>query len=348
MRKTVLLIVGALLLAQADGRNVCRAADGTAPQVYTRIATPDSNTVQLQIALRKFVPAQNAGPAIWLAGVMHVGEPEYYHTLQQFLDAQTVVLYEGINASTHPRHVDDVTGAGASEDRGGHRPPLQRPAGTNEDYSMQSALARCLGLVFQLEAIDYDRTNFLNSDLSISQIQRIMAAGSRPAAPGEEGNANVSFDVLLKIMDGSSFLGSLFKAGLEVVGSSPELRGMAKLTMIEAVGRLKGDLTDIQGVPPDWKRLIQVLIEARNEHLLADLRAELRKIPPGGSVAVFYGAGHMDDLEKRVTADLHYRPVEEKWLTAFSVDLHKSGISPFAAGWLRSIVQGQMEQMQRH
>jgi hypothetical protein len=340
MRKPVLLILGALLLAQADDRNVCRAADGPAPRVYTRVATPDSNTVQLQIALRKFVPAQNGGPAIWLAGVMHVGDPEYYRALQQFLDAQTVVLYEGINAPAHPRHVDDAAAAKEAK-------PTPPPTGTNEDYSMQSALARSLGLVFQLEAIDYDRTNFLNSDLSISQIQRIMAGGTRPAAPGEEGPANASFDVLLKIMDGSSFLGSLFKAGLGVIASSPELRGMARLTMIEAVGRLKGDLTDIQGLPPDWKHLVQVLIEARNEHLLSDLRTELKKIPPGGSVALFYGAGHMDDLEKRVTGELHYRPAEEKWMTAFSVDLDKSGISPFAAGWLRSFVQEEMEQIQR-
>ena len=56
----------------------------------------------------------------------------------------------------------------------------------------------------------------------------------------------------------------------------------------------------------------------------------------------------MDDMEKRVTGDLHYRPAEEKWLGAFSVDLRKSGISPFAAHWLRSIVQEEMEQMQPH
>ena len=118
--------------------------------------------------------------------------------------------------------------------------------------------------------------------------------------------------------------------------------------MIEAVGRLQGDLTDIQGLPPDWKHLIQVLIEARNEHLLSDLRTELKKIPSSGSIAVFYGAGHMDDLEKRVTGELHYRPAEEKWMTAFAVDLDKSGISPFAAGWLRSFVREEMEQMQRH
>jgi hypothetical protein len=111
----------------ADGPSVCRGADGPAPQFYTRIATPDSNTVQLQIVLRKFVPEQEGGPAIWLAGVMHVGEPEYYHALQLFLDKQTVVLYEGINASAHPRRIDSGRGAGANEGGGGHRPPPQPP-----------------------------------------------------------------------------------------------------------------------------------------------------------------------------------------------------------------------------
>ena len=46
---------------------------------------------------------------------------------------------------------------------------------------MQSTLAHSLGLVFQLDAIDYDRANFLNSDLSIEQIQGIMG-GSQPRA----------------------------------------------------------------------------------------------------------------------------------------------------------------------
>jgi hypothetical protein len=343
MRKPAFILLGALMLAQADGPTLSRAADTPPPQSYTRIANPDTNTVQLQIALRKFVPAQNAGPAIWLAGVMHVGEPEYYRALQHFLDAQTVVLCEGINPDARPHHVHDATAAATNE-------PMAAapPTGANGDYSMQSALARCLGLVFQLEAIDYDRTNFLNSDLSILQIQRIMAGGRTGAAPGPEGGTNVSFEVLLKIMDGSSFLGSLFKMGMELIASSPELQGMAKLTLIEAVGRLKGDLSDVQGLPPDWKHLVKVLIQARNQHLLGDVSAELKKIPASGSIAVFYGAGHMDDLEKRITGDLHYRPAADIWLTAFSVDMRKSGISPFVAQWMRSLIEGEMDQMQQH
>ena len=338
MRNSVSILLGALVWAQANSLAPAQAADAAPPQPYTRVANPDTNTVQLQIALRKFVPATNAGPVVWLAAVMHVGEPAYYQSLQRLLDTQTVVLYEGVNPDAHPHHVHDSNAAPALA-----TPPAKPPAGTNSDYSMQSELARSLGLVFQLEAIDYDRTNFLNSDLSILEIRRIMAEGSPP----QEGRTNVAFETLLQIMNGSSFLGSILKFGIQIIADSPKLQGVAKLTLIEAVGQLKGELSDAQGLPPDWKHLLKVLIAARNEHLVADLEAELKKTPSSGSIAVFYGAGHMDDLEKRLTGELHYRPTDDLWLTAFSVDLRSSGISPTEARWMRALVQREMDQMQR-
>jgi hypothetical protein len=342
MRTLALIFLGALALTLAGCSTRSPAANAQAPWAYTRIANPDANTVQLQIALRKFIPARHRGPAIWLAAVMHVGEPDYYRALQRFLDTQTVVLYEGINPEAHPHHVHDARAVTSPAPM-----PAAPPTGTNSGYSMQSTLARSLGLVFQLETIDYDRANFLNSDLSILQIQRIMAGGCPPAVSGQQGGTNASFDTLLQIMDGSSFLGSLFKIGMQLMAASPELQAVAKLTLIEAVGRLKGDLSDVQGLPPDWKQLIKVLIEARNQNLMADLKVELKKIPTSGSIAVFYGAGHMDDLEKRVIGDLHYGPADEIWLTAFSVDLHKSGISPAEAQIIRNLIKSQLDQMQR-
>jgi hypothetical protein len=344
MRKSALILLGALTLALAGCQTHARAADTAASHPYTRIANPDTNTVQLQIALREFLPAGHPGPAIWLAAVMHVGQPDYYRALQRFLDARTVVLYEGINPEARPHHAHLSTVASAAASTNLPRPTAQ--SDTNAPYSMQSTLARSLGLVFQLEAIDYDRANFLNSDLSILQIQRIMAAQAPTAAPGQKGGGNASFDTLLQIMDGSTFLGALFKVGLQFMALSPKLQALAKLALIEAVGRLKGDLSDMQGVPPDWQQLIKVLIRARNQNLMDDLQAELNKIPTSGSIAVFYGAGHMDDLEKRLTARLHYRPADETWLTAFSVDLRQSGISPAEAQIMRDLIKGQMDQMQ--
>jgi hypothetical protein len=342
MRKLTLIFSGALLLALTSHFTQVLAADIPSGEGYTRIANPNTNTTQLQIALRKFVPEEKAGPTIWLAAVMHVGEPDYYTALQHFLSTQTIVLYEGINAESHPHHVHDSTnGSGAVPTA------VPSPSGTNAPYSMQSTLAHSLGLVFQLDAIDYDHTNFLNSDLSIQQIQQVMASGMTLGPAGKEGGgASSPFDTLLQIMDGSSFLGSLFKWGMQFIAASPEMQAVAKLTLIEAVGRLKGDLSDVQGLPPDWKDLIKVLIEARNRNLLDDLKDELKKVPNSGSVAVFYGVGHMDDLEKRVTSELHYRPADQTWLTAFSVDLQKGGVSSAEAQMVRALVKSELDQMQ--
>jgi hypothetical protein len=318
------------------------ATNAYAPQPYMRIAHPDTNIVQLQIAARRFVPAHRRGPVLWLVGTSHVGEPEYYHALQKLLDVQTVVLYEGVNADAHPRHVGKP---GASP----RDPPAPRPAGTNQNTSMQDVLATSLGLVFQLNAINYDRTNFVNSDLSILQLQRIMIGDPNavPAAPGEKGRSNHSLDALLQIMDGSSFLGSIFKMGLQFIGANPQLQAITKLTFIETLGRLKGDFSGMRGLPPDMKELLKVLIESRNQNVIEDIKTELGVLPRNGTISVFYGTGHMDDMERRVVRDLNYRPAGDIWFTAFSVDVRKTGLSPGELESMRNMIQWQLNQMQQ-
>jgi hypothetical protein len=300
---------------------------------------------------------------------MHLGEPEYYRDLQRFLDAQTVVLYEGINTDTHPRHVPGSSQHSAVNAVPAARPgPTPRPrapalspgAGGGEgagsrpaadaSFSMQSALANALGLVFQLDAIDYDRTNFLNSDLSVAEIQQLMAASasaapSRSGQPGQPARGNATFDALLQVMDGTSFLGSLVKVGIQFIGASPKLQALTKLSLIEAVGELKGDFSTMRGMPPDLSQLVRVLIQARNEHVIGDLKTELSLVPRRGSIAIFYGAGHLEDMEKRVTGELHYVPADDVWFTAFAVDCQKANLSPAEVRFTRSLVKSQMEEL---
>lgn len=321
------------------------ATNAYAPQPYMRIAHPDTNIVQLQIAARRFVPSRRRGPVLWLVGTSHVGELEYYHALQKLLDAQTVVLYEGVNGDAHPRHA----GKPGAPRRDPPAPALPRPTGTNQNTSMQDVLATSLGLVFQLNAINYDRTNFLNSDLSILQLQRIMIGepNAVPAAPGEKGRSNHSLDALLQIMDGSSFLGSIFKMGLQFIGANPQLQAITKLTFIETLGRLKGDFSGMRGLPPDMKELLKVLIESRNQNVIEDIKTELRVVPQSGTISVFYGTGHMDDMERRVVRELNYRPAGDIWFTAFSVDVRKTGLSPGELESMRNMIQWQLDQLQQ-
>jgi hypothetical protein len=306
-----------------------------------RVVREDSGKVGLQVALRKFESNGGHGPAVWLVGAMHIGEPSYYQALQNRLNQFDIVLYEGVNTGSHKRH------AGKPDEA--IEKPLDLGKTEKEkksDYNVQSKLASALGLVFQLEAIDYDRTNFFNSDLSVADIQRIMADGAKNSG-GVSAGGGQSFEQLLHIMDGKSFLGTLVKFGIEFIASSPKLQALTKFTFIETIGRLKGDLSDMQSLPPDIKNLVKVLIEARNKKVIADLKDEIQSMKKrNGTVAIFYGAGHMDNMEKLLASELGYFASNEDWMNVFAVDLKKSGVTEGEANATRAMVDWQLNGLQ--
>jgi hypothetical protein len=307
------------------------------PEPYMRIAYPDADTVQLQIAVRQFKPARRAGPIIWLAGASHIGESNYYGALQKQLDAQTVVLYEGVGE--HPRKPRGHPAASRPAAPTPARPGGATPEAPGGPGSLQLQMATSLGLVFQMEAIDYDRTNFFNSDLTIQQLQALM----EPAAKGTHAApADNALQDLLRAMDGRSAFGAIAGALLQIVAGSPKLQAITKLALIEAFGALKGDMSQMQGVPEELKQLLDVLIRERNKAVMKDLRAELKTARKTDSIAIFYGAGHLADLEKRLRRELNYVPGEQLWLPAFSVNTTSAGLSNFELSLMRSLIRSQL------
>ena len=111
------------------------------------------------------------------------------------------------------------------------------------------------------------------------------------------------------------------------------------------MGRLKGDLAKTQSLPPQLARLFKVIIHSRNQKVVFDIEKALKQPAPPGSIAVFYGAGHMDDLERRVREQLNYKPDGDAWLPAFNVDTKSSGISQFEVNMIRFMVQQQMRML---
>ncbi len=330
------LFVLSMVIASSSG---CASVSGThrpktsPPQPYTRVLSPDSNSVSLQIALRKFVPGTGRGPAIWLSGVSHIGESNYYARLQRHLDAQSLVLFEGVGAR--------------------NRSPRFDPA---EQSSIQHTLATSLGLVFQLTAINYERPNFRNSDLTVPELERLLANDATPVSPDDDPNGGAKensgasesspeFRELLGVMNGTSTLGLLVNLGVRFLGTSPKLKAMMKLAMIETLGRFQGDLSEVKSVPPEMQRLMSVIIHGRNDVVMRDLRRQLTHAGPGQTISIFYGAGHMADLEKRLTGELGYRQREEIWATALSVDFQSSGLTPAELQSVRSLVQWQLDSL---
>lgn len=326
VRVAVLFTVAALIsgCATSGFREERISAISTEPQPYMRVAKPDTNTISLQIALRRFVPAKGRGPEVWLSGVSHLGESNYFAQLQRHLETLPVVLYEGV----------------------GGKAKKQMRFDPEEGASIQHTMASALGLVFQLSAIDYDRPQFRNSDLTVAQLQRLLAGGAGAGAgAGQGGGGGREFQELMGVMDGSSVLGALMHVGLKFIGANPKLRAMAKVMMIEMLGQLSGDMAQMKGMPPEIQRLLEVIIQERNKVVLDELLKEMRAPRPARAVSIFYGAGHMADLEKRLRGDLAYRPRSEIWLTAMEVDVRQSGLSPGEMEMMRGLIRWQMEAM---
>jgi hypothetical protein len=60
------------------------------------------------------------------------------------------------------------------------------------------------------------------------------------------------------------------------------------------------------------------LVAARNQKALKVLKRTMVDKEPK-SVAIFYGAGHMQDFQQRLMADFDLAPVSIEWLDAWSL-----------------------------
>jgi hypothetical protein len=307
-----------LLLFGCAQRHGLAEAQAIQPKPYVRVSTADTNVLELQIAVRSFVPKQGQGPAVWLTGVSHLGEKTYYETLQEHLSKRTLVLFEGI--------------------KGGGANVPQEKSGLS---GLQGELAESLGLVFQMEAIEYERPNFRNSDLSIVKIRELLASSGETAA---KARAEKDFETLLETMRGESDLSSAISYVLKLVGGHEGLQGLGRLALIELLGAIGGDLANLSGLPESMRQLEQVLVEGRNNAVIEDLAATLPKLSKEDSVALFYGAAHMSDLERRLRHGLGYRPSREAWHTAFSVDIARSGITAAQREFIRGFVRSQLQE----
>jgi hypothetical protein len=300
------------------------------PASYARVMETPSGVLQLEIPARRFSPRNGRGPDIWLTGVIHIGDAAYYQALQKHLDAQALVLFEGVG--------------GESLKRGpGSKNQDTNEGETESGFALQSQMAHALGLEFQLETIEYNRPNFRNSDLSVEEIAALMARSDSDVQTGAAWN----FEQLMKMMEGQSAWSGLVQLGFSLIGGQKRFQSLTKVMFIQTLGDLGGDIQTLGGMPPAMRELMRVLVEERNHKVMKDLRGELRRHKSDESISIFYGAGHMTDLERRLQRDLNYEPREEIWFAAISVDARKAGIGEMEIKMTREMAKRQLKLLQR-
>jgi hypothetical protein len=297
-----------------------RAEPPPAPTSLAFLRTTDlaDETRGLQTVSTEYRPANGSGPSVWLVGVAHLGTAEYFHAIQERLDRQTVVLYEGIGLR------DVKKGPGVATDRAG----------------IQTALATALGLKFQLDAIDYRRPTFINSDLQAPELEREVR--ERTTAAKRE-DRDETFNQLMDALQGSGATGGALSQVAGVLGSSAQTREITKLMLIEVLGRAGEFLELARNYSPEMKDLFDIVLTERNTVVLRDLRAQLARLKPGQSIAVFYGAAHMDEIAQRLRNELRYVPAKQEWDTAFTAKTAESGIKPAQIRMMLDLLRTQLQ-----
>jgi hypothetical protein len=86
----------------------------------------------------------------------------------------------------------------------------------------------------------------------------------------------------------------------------------------------------------------KVIIEDRNRIVMDDLRAVLASETEKRSIAIFYGAGHMADFDRRLREEFGLVAIGESWTPAMSVDPREAGISRRQWADLRASVRSSM------
>ncbi|BCM93727.1 hypothetical protein IAD21_05618 [Abditibacteriota bacterium] len=264
-----------------------------------------------QTAIRHFTPLHGNGPSVYLVAAIHIGEKSYYQHLQHFLDKQSVVLYEGVRRSRSAAKTKPVRAT---------RPHASRSA--KPPVSLYQKFSNALNLQFQLDGIHYDRPQFHNSDLDWDTLnalatkagpdtQKLLAQlkNSVSGGPGITQDEQIVDKVLM--LSASTPLVATILRRLLVLGlcEPDKIRGMIGLK------------PETSSTPDSAKKLDSIVINERNKAVLADLKALLKRSKQNAptsirSIAVFYGAAHMKDIEQHLVSDLGYRSAETQWITA--------------------------------
>jgi len=244
--------------------------------------------VALQAAIVRFAPPQRPaqGPTVDLVAAVHVAEKSYYRLLNREFRKYDAVLFEL------------VAPEGTQVPKGGQ-------SGGSPVSAIQRGMKSVLELEFQLEQIDYTEKNMVHADMSPEQFAQSMRRrgesffgmflrmlGYAMAQQNRSGGQATDLQLLMALFDKNRALA-------------------LKRVMAEQFEDMEGILLALDG--PDGS----TMISERNKVALQVLR---KQVASGKrKFAIFYGAGHMPDLQQRLREDFGLAPVSTRWVNAWNL-----------------------------
>jgi len=283
-----LLVAPSLLLSQ-------EAAVPSGPPPEAEVAQPDfvryvmdGEKEELQTAAVRY---EKEGKVVDLISVVHLADKEYYDELNTQLEKYDAVLYEMVGGEFQGRGERAV----ASE--------------MGAIQAAQSIVQKMLGMDFQADRIDYELENFVHADIDWEEYEALMTSrgqslgtifqrameqsqtGMLPGIPTDEKAAQQMMTQLMSSLTS---------------GNTADL----KRVMAPVLGESEAMITQLEGDDGT------VIVTERNKVVMKVLTEEMKK--GNRSLAIFYGAGHMPDLEKRLLA-AGFKRTDESWMTAWTI-----------------------------
>ncbi len=265
------------------------AKEPKASQFLRIVKDKQGNPQAMETAIVRYEPMNcgQTGPAVDLVAAVHVGEKGYYQELNKAFKDYDVVLYEL------------VAPEGTKVPKGGGE------GGAHPVSALQKGMTQMLELRFQLEEIDYTPKHFVHADMSPEDLAERMkdrgeslmamflrAMGYAMAKQGSEPGRSPDADLLMALFDKDRALA-------------------LKRLMAEQFQDMEGMMKALEG--PDGSSLIA----GRNQAALDVLKKQLGEGKK--KIAVFYGAGHMADMEKRLRDDFGLVPIRTRWVKAWDL-----------------------------
>jgi len=286
-----LAMVAVYLPVQAEVDKEPRAAkaERRSPKFLRIRRDNEGRPLAMETAIVSYVSAdgKNPGLTVNLVAAVHIGEKSYYDWLNEHFKSYDALLYELVA----PEGTRIPKGGGSG--------------GGGAIGAMQGGMKSVLDLSYQLECIDYTKDNFVHADMSPEEFARSMK---------ERGESFVQ--IFLRAMGQGIAQQSKDPAG------NSDIRLLAALFAKDRAMRLKRILAeqfeDLGGAMYAFEGPKgSTIINERNKKALAVLA---KRIAAGNKkIGVFYGAGHLADMEKRLISEFGLRRTRERWIEAWKL-----------------------------
>ena len=224
-----------------------------------------------------------------LIGAVHIGEQAYFDKLNKRFEGYESMLYELVA----PEGTVIPKGGGAKDG-----------IPTNPIALMQIGMKDSLGLEFQLEHVDYTKKNFVHADMTPEEFAQSMKDNDESISKYAVRAIGQSMAMQAAGKGGDS-MGMLFA----IFSKNKEMR--LRRSFAKQIQNMESSMVVFKGKDGS------TIIDHRNAKCMKVLESEIAA--GKRNLAIFYGAGHLADMQRRLMSDFKMKRGGQVWLEAWSL-----------------------------